>query len=317
MALWLKITFDFFITEHIDLKMKFCMRPLRFMVISLAILFSFSAFGQKDKNVIYKVGIGELIYTPPTEEHSSKAVKVLKEVANTILNGQTSKQQPQYAEAVRASIVNGLSKVILFRPSEGAVSQEELSNNIPALYIDGTIANISTVSKTETTKDNKGNKHTDTTYRGIISVTVNLKDAKDGVLVNSQTFSISDSDINWMASGEKAINNALEHLTSKVAEYYNHLYPLNASIIEKGQIKKDKQKEVYIDLGTLDGVYKGQQFDVFIVKTIAGKEAKTIIGRLKIEEVEGDEISLCKVTKGADQIKAALDADEKLLVTSR
>ena len=64
-------------------------------------------------------------------------------------------------------------------------------------------------------------------------------------------------------------------------------------------------------------MYKGQQFDVFLVKTIAGKEAKTIIGRLKIEEVEGDEISLCKVTKGADMIKTALDENHVLLITSR
>ena len=42
-----------------------------------------------------------------------------------------------------------------------------------------------------------------------------------------------------------------------------------------------------------------------------------MIGRLKIEEVEGDEISLCKVTKGADKIKTALDEDQTLLITSR
>ena len=64
-------------------------------------------------------------------------------------------------------------------------------------------------------------------------------------------------------------------------------------------------------------MYKGLQFDVFLVKTIAGKEAKTMIGRLKIEEVEGDEISLCKVIKGADKIKTALDEDQTLLITSR
>ena len=74
---------------------------------------------------------------------------------------------------------------------------------------------------------------------------------------------------------------------------------------------------MYIDLGADDGAYKGQQFDVLTVKTIAGKEARTLIGRLKIEEVEGDEISLCKVTKGSDKIKAALDEGENLMVVSR
>lgn len=294
-----------------------CMNISRLLFLLLVIINSYPAFGQEDKNVIYKVGVGELIYTPPSEGNPNAAVKVLKDVADVLLSGQTTKQQPQYAEAVRASIVNGLSKVILFRPSDGAISQEELSNNIPALYVDGTIVNISTVSKTETNKDSKGNKTTHTSYCGIISVTVNLKDAYDGTLINSETFSIYDSDLYWMTSGEKAINNALERLTSKVASFYNQMFPLHASIVEKGEVKKNKQKEVYIDLGAANGVYKGQRFDVFLVKTIAGKEAKTIIGRLKIEEVEGDEISLCKVTKGADKIKTALDENQTLLITSR
>lgn len=213
--------------------------------------------------------------------------------------------------------MNGLSKVNLFRPSDGFVSQTDLSDGIPSFFVDGTIANISIVSRSETKKDSKGNKHTDTSYRSNVSVTVNLKNPADGSVIDSRTFTISDSDLYWMTSGEKAMTNALERLTSKVANYYNRMFPLYASIIEKGESKKNKQKDVYIDLGAGDGAYKGQQFDVLTVKTIAGKEARTVIGRLKIEEVEGDEISLCKVTKGSDKIKAALDEGENLMVVSR
>lgn len=102
-----------------------------------------------------------------------------------------------------------------------------------------------------------------------------------------------------------------------MADYYNAIFPLHASIIEAGEVKKDKQKEVFIDLGAANGAYKGVQFDVFLVKTVAGKEARTMIGRLKIEEVQGDEISLCKVTKGSDKIKNALDQGQTLMITSR
>lgn len=137
-------------------------------------------------------------------------------------------------------------------------------------------------------------------------------------MVNSHTFNLSESDLSWLGSNEKAISNALEYLSSKVSSYYNKVFPLYASIVEAGEAKKDKQKEVYIDLGAADGVYKGLQFDVFLVKTIAGKEAKTEIGRLKIEEVEGDDISLCKVKKGGDKTKNALDEGLTLLmITSK
>lgn len=291
------------------------MKILRLLIIIPALVACLTAAAQKELNTVYRVGVGELIYTPPTE--GSKATSVLKDVAEVLLSGQTTKQQPQYAEAVRASLMNGLSKVILFRPSDGVVSQTDLTDGIPSFFVDGTIANLSIVSRSETKKDSKGNKRTDTSYRSNVSVTVNLKDPADGSVVDSRTFTISDSDLYWMTSGEKAMTNALERLTSKVADYYNHLFPLQASIIEKGESKKDKQKDVYIDLGARDGVYKGQQFDVLTVKAIAGKEARTVIGRLKIEEVEGDEISLCKVTKGSDKIKIALDEGQSLIVVSR
>lgn len=290
-------------------------------LLSAVIVLIFSAmlpaYGQREKNIVYKIGVGELIYTPANGGNADSPGKVLKSVAETLLTGQTSSQQPQYAEAVRASIVNGLSKVRLFCLTDGNFTEDELSGAVPALYADGTITNISTVSKSESTKDSKGKTTTNTYYRGLVSVTVNLKDACDGTVVDSHTFSISDSGGSWMASGEKAITDALQYLTGRVADHYNRLFPLNASVIEGGKFKKNKQQEVYIDLGFTDGVYKGQQFDVYLVKTIAGKEARTVIGRLKIEEVEGDEISLCKVTKGGDKIKTALDSGQTILVITR
>lgn len=291
------------------------MKKMLCLLIAFLSLVTFPVYGQRNKNVVYKIGVGELNYTHP--ENPNTAGKIIKNVAEALLTGQNSTPQPQYADAVRASIINGLSKVILFRPFDGVFSDDELSPAIPALYADGSIANISTVTKTETTTDKNGKKSTTNYYRALISVTVNLKNPYDGVVVNSHTFNLSESDLSWLGSNEKAISNALEYLSSKVSSYYNKVFPLYASIVEAGEAKKDKQKEVYIDLGAADGVYKGLQFDVFLVKTIAGKEAKTEIGRLKIEEVEGDDISLCKVKKGGDKIKNALDEGLTLLITSK
>ena len=95
------------------------------------------------------------------------------------------------------------------------------------------------------------------------------------------------------------------------------MFPLSASIIERGEIKKKKQKTVYIDLGSKFEAYKGQQFDIFSLKTIAGKEARIEIGRLKIDEVLGEDISLCKVTRGEEEVKEALDGGATLIVITR
>ena len=91
---------------------------------------------------------------------------------------------------------------------------------------------------------------------------------------------------------------------------------MQANIIEGSSAKKDKQKEVYIDLGNSEGAFAGLHMGVFIVKTVAGREAKSQIGKLKIEAVEGDEISLCKVQSGGKDIKAAIEAGQQLQVIS-
>ena len=55
---------------------------------------------------------------------------------------------------------------------------------------------------------------------------------------------------------------------------------------------------------------------VYEIKTIAGREARSEVGKLRIEAVEGDDISRCKVQSGGKDIKAALDAGQKLRVIS-
>jgi hypothetical protein len=107
---------------------------------------------------------------------------------------------------------------------------------------------------------------------------------------------------------------ALEKLSSTITDYCNKWLPLSANVLEGARDKKDKQKEVYIDLGSKEGAYEGLHMGVYTVKTIAGKEAKKQIGRLKIMEVLGDDISLCKVQSGGKDIKAALDAGETLVI---
>ena len=293
---------------------KIIMKSLKILIVSLAFFSCLTAAGQREQSRIYRItGVGELIYPPLTER--SNITKVLEDVARLLLSVQNTKRQPQYAEAARTSLKNGLSKAIPFRPLDGVVSMSDLADSTPSFFIDGTIANISIVFKTENTKDSKGKKHTGTSYRSNGSVTVNLNNPADGSVTDNRTFTIQDCNLYRMTSGEKAMTNVPERLTSKIADYYNYLFPLHTSINEKDVSKKNKQKDVYTDLVASDGANNGQQPDVFTVKTIARKEARTI-GRLKIEEVEGDEISLCKVPKGSDKIKLRSVRDKTLWLSA-
>ncbi len=120
----------------------------------------------------------------------------------------------------------------------------------------------------------------------------------------------------WVNSNDTAIKNALESLRKKVEKFYNTAFPYTAHILERGVEKKDKQKELYIDLGAAHGLQEGTHFDVFVIGNIGGKETRKQIGRLKVKSVEGDEVSLCKVTSGGKDVKAALDAQQQLLIVS-
>lgn len=266
---------------------------------------------EEDRNTVFKVAIGEFSYTP--KQQKENVGSVLGAVGEALLLGKTTQRHDNYNEAVRASIVKGLSGVRRFNAIDGAFQEGEVKEGMKALYVDGTILNVSTTTQIETHTDSKKKTYTITYYKAIIGVTVNVKDATNDYVVNSQTFNVSDYDLSWVESTEGAINNALKVLSGQITRFYNRYFPLSAFIIERGNEKKDKQQEVYIDLGGQHGAYSGMHLTVYSVKTIAGRYARKELGKLKIKDVMGDDISLCKVTSGGKNIKAALDEEQMVV----
>jgi hypothetical protein len=187
------------------------------------------------------------------------------------------------------------------------------SNDDTNILLDGVVNYISTTQELRTTSDKK-NKVPQ--FYAQIGLTLNLKDPATGTVINSHVFEVNRSAWSWYNSSDTAIKEALEGLRSKVVKYYNTAYPYTANILERGVEKKDKQKELYIDLGASHGMRTGTHFTVYILGSIGGKETRKQIGRLKVTSVEGDEVSLCKVSSGGKYIKAALDAEQKLLIIS-
>ena len=146
--------------------------------------------------------------------------------------------------------------------------------------------------------------------------TLTLKDAKTGDVVSSPSFNAQSSSYPSNSTSDQAIRSAMSTLSRQITNWLNKYRPLKANILEGARAKKTKQKEVYIDLGSREGAFEGLHFGVYVVKTIAGREAKSQIGKLKVEEVEGADISLCKVQSGGKDIKEALDSGQQLQVIS-
>ena len=272
-----------------------------------------------DRNHVFDLYVGDVFYTPKSQDSKSGS-KVLDVIAS-VVTGEFQQDHDGYADAVRAEIVKGLSQAFRFKVFDRLFVPSS-DNPEYALAIDGNIATITTTAKvfTDEYKDKKGKVHKNTheDYRAIILFTLSLKDL-NGTIINSNTFSIESNEYSssWFSSRQKALEKALSYVSNYVARYYDEVYPLTADIIEIGSDKNNRQKEVYIDLGSAHGLYTDLTFGVYQLTEVNGRTSKHYLGRIRVKEIQGPDVSYCKVVSGGKDIKKCLDNDIPLLILSR
>ena len=268
---------------------------------------------QTNRNRTYRITLGNVQYAHHNEKMS--AGDAVGKVLSGVLTGKTEVQATKYEEDVKNAIIKGLSGAHRYRYNNGLLQLGDVVEE-GNLMVDAVITNIQAKSDSRTWKDKDGKTQITTSYKGIVEAMLTLKDAKTGEVVANPTFSGSGMGSSSYSDSDKAVRDAIGRLSNRITDWLNKYSPLQANIIEGAAAKKDKQKEVYIDLGSSEGAFEGLHMGVYTIKTVAGHEAKSQIGKLKIEAVEGDDISRCKVQSGGKDIKAALDAGEKLKVIS-
>ena len=268
---------------------------------------------QKDRNRTYRITLGEVEYAHHNEKMSTG--EAVGQVLSGVLTGKTSIEATKYEDDVKSSIIKGLSGAHRYRYNDGLLQLKDVVEE-GHVVVDALITNINASSSSNTWKDKDGKTQVTTTYTGLVEVVLTMKDAKTGEIIDNTSLRSRGLGSSSFSTSDKAIQDAIDGLSNNITAWLNKKAPLQANIIEGAAVKKDKQKEVYIDLGSSEGAYKGLHMGVYEVKTIAGREAKSQIGKLKIEEVEGDDISRCKVQSGGKDIKAALDAGQQLRVMS-
>lgn len=267
---------------------------------------------QTNRNQVYNIMLNNVEYTHRDEKLS--AGEAVGQILSGVLTGQTSVQASKHEDDVKNAIIKGLSGAHRFRYNDGLAQLKDVVQE-GNIVVNAVITNIQAESSTSSLKL-KDDVKTSTTYRGIVEAMLTLKDLKTGEVIANPSFGGKGTSFSSYSTSDKAIKEAIAHFATRITAWLNKYSPLQANIIEGTAAKKDKQKEVYIDLGSSEGAYEGLHMGVFQVKKIGGREAKSQIGKLKIEAVEGDDISRCKVQSGGKDIKAAIDAGEKLRVIS-
>ena len=262
----------------------------------------------QNENAMQNVSVMELDYM--IKEGPKSELGTVVGAVLDVLADQTTTEEPGYSDALRASVIMALSNVRRFTVTDG---RQVAPNDETNIIVDGTINYIS-ITRELKLASNKKDKIPQ--FYAQIGLTLNVKDVVTGNVLNSQVFEVNKSGWSWVNSNDTAIKNALENLRKRVERYYNTAFPYTARILERGTEKKDKQKELYIDLGAMHGLQEGTHFNVYVIGSIGGKETRKQIGRLKVKSVEGDEVSLCKVASGGKEIKAAIDASQQLQIIS-
>jgi hypothetical protein len=262
-------------------------------------------------NPIYKVQLGDITYQK-SENKKVTVGKVLGVIADVAEGRVTDVNNEEYIPLAKTSVKTGLTHARRLQ----VVDSDEAAT---AKYlVTAQLSDISASRKVKTydRKDSKGREYTETkTYYGAVtSVAITFKNLETGELTTS-TISGRCSEYSLAKSADEAIRNALGELSNNIYEYYNEAYPIRANIIERGTEKKDKTKEVYVDVGSRF-VNEDVHFDVFIVGQVAGRETRKNIGRIRVRETLGDDISLCKVQKGGKDIKAAFDSGSAIVAIS-
>ena len=267
---------------------------------------------QANRNQVFQIMLNNVEYTHRNEKLS--AGEAIGKILSGVVTGQTSVQVSKYEDDVKNAIIKGLSGAHRFRYNDGLPQLKDVVQE-GNIVVNAVITNIQAESSTSSLKL-KDEEKTSTTYRGIVEAMLTLKDLKTGEVIANPSFGGRGSSLSSYSTSDRAVKEAINSFAARITKWLNNYCPLEANIIESAAAKKDKQKEVYIDLGSSEGAYVGLHMGVYQVRTIAGRVAKSQIGKLKIEAVEGEDISRCKVQSGGKDIKAALDAGETLKVFS-
>ncbi|MCF0199478.1 MAG: hypothetical protein HUK02_09170 [Bacteroidaceae bacterium] len=262
-----------------------------------------------------------MTYKAPDETKTSGASKAAKAIG-TILEagaGQSTQKthHPEFAEAISKAIAGGINRARRFTVIDGGISQEDLDAHVPALYYDGTITSITTTRRLRNEKDKEGKTHVHTEYMAGVTATFDLKDIYTGQVIKTANVNSGAYTEGWFGSEEKALSHVINQMQTQIAKEFDLVFPLHANILEVKEVKGKKIKTLYIDLGTSDGIDVGLYLLVERVQIIGGKKAQKEIGRLRVQEILGEEISQCKVTHGGDKIKDALDEGATLRITTQ
>lgn len=173
--------------------------------------------------------------------------------------------------------------------------------------ISGQITNLATSRKE--TKDSDGN--TKVSYESKLMYSIKVIKVKDGTIVVTKSYSEFATE-----DTENEAVAAVAAKSGKVKKFIETQFKIEGTIIEVSKEEKGKAEEVYINIGSNNGIAKNARFKVYAVREVAGRPINKEIGEISVVAVEGEDVSCCKVKKGGDLILKSMREGETLVIKS-
>lgn len=158
-----------------------------------------------------------------------------------------------------------------------------------------------------------------------VTLTLKVVNAIDGSMISTETFTLPKQGFGGlggmldgikkgvMESADAAVTNLKGNVTGGLKKFVDKSFPLLGRVEAVEESKGKEAKTLYIDLGSRDGVAKGNKLEARGSKKIGSKTVTKNIGEIEVVEVD-EEMSLCKVKKGGELILTAVQNDEPVMV---
>lgn len=174
--------------------------------------------------------------------------------------------------------------------------------------------------KREATDDGSSHRRyhsRENSYKEKFTLRLDLIRTSDGVTISTRNYEEAGSASGKDATQYSALENSLMNVPYEMGVFVETYFKVYGSILRVVSTKKDKAKTIYINLGYNDPIKEGLRFDVVESGMLEGNYIETKIGEVRISEIMGPKISLCKVNKGGEDILNALNAGKTLKLISR
>lgn len=270
-----------------------------FLSILLCLTCLTNAWAQEEpesENTPIKVVLGTVDY-----QSISTGNKLGMAMTSLIQSGQVDMVEDALIEPARQALIAAMAQPLRFQAYNGMT---DASEDEQVLRYD---AQITSCTSSQQVVNNA------TTNRLQVLAQITLTDTRTGEIIGTKqvqgtaTSSVGGVGINKpIATAQKEV---IDDLRYAVVNTLNKWFPLNGHMLDKGleKGKSKKLKEVYIDLGEAHGLTADYDVYFYRVREVSGRVSRSQIGQGVVREVQGDDISLVRIKKGADQIKQLFD----------